>query len=113
MKRLSSSRPLAALAAHLPAFAHEGMLHDGCAAGQVFAAGDITVTGAFTRATLPNARSARGYLTIENDRSTADRLRRSHRSRPDRRVPQHDDRGRHDEDGAGRQMASRFLPAAA
>jgi periplasmic copper chaperone A len=58
----------------LPAAAHEGMLHDGCAPGQTFTTGDITVTGAFTRATLPSAQVGAGYMTIENRSTTADRL---------------------------------------
>ncbi len=52
-------KPIAAAVAlclfTVPAFAHEGMLHDGCPAGQTFSAGDISVTGAFSRAMLPNA----------------------------------------------------------
>jgi copper(I)-binding protein len=57
-----------------PVLAHEGMLHDGCPGGQTFAAGDITVSGAFTRATLPDAPVGAGYLTIENAGVSADRL---------------------------------------
>ena len=49
-----------------PAFAHEGMNHSGCPTGQSFAIGDITVSGAFTRATLPDAPVGAGYLTITN-----------------------------------------------
>lgn len=56
------------------ALAHEGMMHDGCPAGQTFAAGDITVSGGFTRATLPNAPVGAGYLTIVNAGTEADRL---------------------------------------
>jgi copper(I)-binding protein len=58
----------------VPAFAHEGMLHDGCPAGQTFSAGDISVTGAFSRAMLPNAPVGAGYMTITNAGSAADRL---------------------------------------
>ena len=58
----------------LPAFAHHGVMHDGCPAGQVFTAGDISVTGAYTRAMLPGAPSAGGYLTISNSGSDADTL---------------------------------------
>jgi copper(I)-binding protein len=61
-------------AAALPAFAHEGMVHEGCPTGQSFTAGDITVSGAFTRATLPDAPVGAGYLTISNAGSEADRL---------------------------------------
>lgn len=57
-----------------PAFAHEGVLHDGCPAGQSFAAGGITVTGAYVRATPKGARSAGGYLTIANTGTSADTL---------------------------------------
>lgn len=57
-----------------PAFAHMGMRHEGCAANQVFTAGDLTVSGAFSRATLPNAKVGGGYLTIENKGNTPDRL---------------------------------------
>lgn len=57
-----------------PAFAHEGMNHDGCPTGQSFAVGDITVSGAFTRATLPDAPVGAGYLTISNAGTDADRL---------------------------------------
>ncbi|HEV7277961.1 MAG TPA: copper chaperone PCu(A)C [Devosiaceae bacterium] len=65
---------LAAAAGPLAANAHEGLDHDGCAAGQVFAAGDLEITGAFSRATLPAAKVAGGYLTIENRGTGPDRL---------------------------------------
>jgi copper(I)-binding protein len=58
----------------VPARSHEGMLHDGCATGQTFNAGDISVTGAFSRAMLPNAPVGAGYMTITNAGTTADRL---------------------------------------
>lgn len=57
-----------------PAFAHMGMKHGGCPADQVFAAGNITITGAYARATLPQAKIGGGYLTIVNKGPTADRL---------------------------------------
>jgi periplasmic copper chaperone A len=63
-----------ALAIAPAVFAHEGMLHEGCAAAQTFAAGDITVTGAFTRAMLPNAPVGAGYMSIANAGSEPDRL---------------------------------------
>ncbi len=63
-----------ALAVAPSTFAHEGMLHEGCPAGQTFAAGDITVTGAFTRAMLPNAPVGAGYMSIANAGSEPDRL---------------------------------------
>jgi periplasmic copper chaperone A len=64
----------AAFAFATPALAHSGMMHDGCPPGQTFTAGDITVTGAFSRATLPNAKSAGGYMLIENAGTTPDHL---------------------------------------
>jgi copper(I)-binding protein len=66
--------PLALVLLSTPAFAHEGMIHDGCATGQTFAAGDITVSGGFTRATLANAQVGAGYMTITNAGSAPDRL---------------------------------------
>lgn len=57
-----------------PAFAHAGVVHHGCETGQGFAAGDIAVTGAFTRATLPGAKTAGGFMTIVNAGAEADRL---------------------------------------
>lgn len=64
----------AVLALATPAFAHAGMMHDGCPPEQSFTAGDLTVTGAFSRATLPNAKTAGGFLVIENAGQTPDRL---------------------------------------
>jgi len=58
----------------LPARSHEGMVHEGCAAGQTFATDELTVSGAFTRATLPGAGVAAGYLTITNAGTRPDRL---------------------------------------
>lgn len=72
--KLSALAPLALLVLSAPAFAHEGMIHDGCATGQTFTAGDLTVTGAFTRATLEGAKVAAGYLTVTNAGSTPDHL---------------------------------------
>ena len=57
-----------------PTLAHEGLVHDGCPAGQVFTAGDLTITGAYTRAMLPQAKVGGGYLTIENKGTAPDRL---------------------------------------
>jgi copper(I)-binding protein len=62
------------LLSSLPAAAHHGLVHEGCPVGQQFAAGDITVTGAFTRAMLPGAPAAGGYMTISNTGSSADTL---------------------------------------
>ena len=56
------------------AFAHHDVLHDGCPSGQTFTVGDIAVTGAFTRAMLPGAPSAGGYMVITNSGAAADRL---------------------------------------
>ena len=56
------------------ALAHEGVIHEGCATGQRFTQGDLTVTGAYMRATLKGAQSAGGYLTIANTGTTADIL---------------------------------------
>jgi copper(I)-binding protein len=64
----------AALAFASPAFAHAGVDHNGCPAGQSFTAGDITVTGAFTRATLPGAKTGGGFMTITNAGTAPDRL---------------------------------------
>ncbi|MDB5541946.1 MAG: hypothetical protein JWQ89_3673, partial [Devosia sp.] len=57
-----------------PALATEGLVPEGCPTGQVFTAGDLTITGAYTRATLPQAQVGGGYLTIENKGTTPDRL---------------------------------------
>jgi periplasmic copper chaperone A len=56
-----------------PVHAHEGLVHEGCVAEAV-EAGDLTISGAFTRAMLPNAKAAGGYVTIENKGSADDRL---------------------------------------
>lgn len=56
------------------AIAHQGVLHKGCAFGQSFATGDLTVTGAFVRATPKGAQSAGGYLAVTNNGSAADVL---------------------------------------
>lgn len=58
----------------MPVRGHDGVVHDGCAPGQNFAAGDLTVSGGFTRATLPDAPVGAGYLTIVNGGAEADRL---------------------------------------
>ena len=72
--KLIALAPLALVLLAAPAFAHEGMLHDGCATGQTFAAGDISVTGAFTRAMLAAAKVGAGYMTIGNAGTAPDRL---------------------------------------
>lgn len=45
-----------------------------CPTGQTFTQGDITVSGAFSRATPPNAQSAGGYLSIHNAGAADDTL---------------------------------------
>lgn len=72
-----------------PAFAHSPAAHPatGCehagaitsaemqmTAAQTVTLGDLEITGAFTRATLPNAPVAGGYLTISNTGTADDRL---------------------------------------
>lgn len=54
------------------AFAHDGVIHAGCPVGQSFTSGDITVSGAFVRATPKGAQSAGAYLTVTNSGSAAD-----------------------------------------
>jgi copper(I)-binding protein len=66
--------PLALVALASPAFAHQGMLHDGCPPGQTFTVGDITVTDAFSRAMLAQAKVGAGYMTIANAGTAPDRL---------------------------------------
>lgn len=51
----------------------EAMVHEHGAAGEV-TVGDLTLSGAFARATLPNAPVGGGYVTITNNGETADRL---------------------------------------
>lgn len=72
--RLAALAALLSLAAPLPAFAHNGLVHQGCPVGQSFVAGALTVTGAYTRAMAPNAGAAGGYLDIANGGSEADTL---------------------------------------
>jgi copper(I)-binding protein len=74
MARFRLTAFAAFIALSTPAFAHEGILHDGCPTGQSFAAGGITVTGAYARATPKGAQSAGGYLTIANTGPVADTL---------------------------------------
>jgi len=76
MTLLRSAALAALLLVSLPslASAHHDVVNGGCAAGQVFNAGDITVTGAFTRATPASAQSAGGYFTISNSGASADTL---------------------------------------
>lgn len=57
-----------------PAHAHEGLVHDGCSPGQTFAAAGLEISGAFTRAMLPGARSAGGYMHVTNTGTEPDKL---------------------------------------
>lgn len=69
--RSAAVAALILVAAPSLAFAHHGVIHTGCPTGQTFTAGDITVSGAFVRATPKGAQSAGGYLTISNAGSAA------------------------------------------
>jgi copper transport protein len=70
--------PAAALASSmllsLPAAAADSGVVASCATGQSFTAGDIVVTGAYSRATLKGAKSAAGYLLVTNHGSAADTI---------------------------------------
>ncbi len=64
-----------------PAFAHDGKSHDAktqeahsAHAAPAVTIGAIEITGAFTRATLPNAPVAGGFLTLTNTGAEDDRL---------------------------------------
>ena len=65
-----------------PAHAHDGVDHDKAAhqddhtghACDEITLGDLTITGPFTRATLPNAPVAGGFLTLTNKGAEDDRL---------------------------------------
>jgi copper(I)-binding protein len=65
MNRLLSAAAMAAILL----FAAPASAHD-----QVVTAGTLQLTGAFTRATLPNAPVGGGYVTITNTGAEADRL---------------------------------------
>ena len=64
MLRLLRTALAAAILVVTPAFAHNGVVH----------LGPINISLPFTRATLPNAPVAGGFLTIENTGTEADRL---------------------------------------
>ena len=64
MLRLLRAALAAAILVVTPAFAHNGVVH----------LGDINISLPFTRATLPNAPVAGGFLTIENTGTESDRL---------------------------------------
>lgn len=74
MKRFLAPALLGLALIATPAFAHNGLIHEGCPTGQVFTAGDLTISGAYTRAMLPQAKVGGGYMTIENKGSAPDRL---------------------------------------
>ena len=64
MLRLLRTALAAAILVVTPAFAHNGVVHLGA----------INISLPFTRATLPNAPVAGGFLTIENTGTEPDRL---------------------------------------
>ena len=64
MLRLLRAALAAAILVVTPAFAHNGVIH----------LGNINISLPFTRATLPNAPVAGGFLTIENTGTESDRL---------------------------------------
>ena len=64
MLRLLRTALAAAILVVTPAFAHNGVVH----------LGPINISLPFTRATLPNAPVAGGFLTIENTGTEPDRL---------------------------------------
>ena len=64
MIRLVRAAAAAAILLAVPAFAHNGVVH----------LGSINISLPFTRATLPNAPVAGGFLTIENTGAEPDRL---------------------------------------
>ncbi|WP_196259068.1 copper chaperone PCu(A)C [Pelagibacterium limicola] len=71
MKIVASGILLISLLGAVPAFAHDA--HAGRAA-DIIRVGDLELSGAFTRATLPNQPVGAGYLTITNGGETEDRL---------------------------------------
>lgn len=77
-RKLIPAALAAALCAGLPgfAFAQSSTMHaaQSVPAGPVVTLGDLSLSGAFTRATLPAARSGGGYVTITNSGTEADRL---------------------------------------
>ena len=63
-RRFRAAAIVSALLLVAPALAHNGVVHHG----------PLNISVPFTRATLPNAPVAGGYLTIENTGDAADRL---------------------------------------
>ena len=78
MKIFTSSLMALALLGGAPAVAHDPQGHGASAEMTAHAEavqfGDLEIEGAFTRATLPNAPVAGGYLTITNNGDIDDRL---------------------------------------
>ena len=70
---LSGALALLLLASPLPAFAQHND-HAAATDPASIALGDLEISGAFTRATLPNAPVGAGYLTIANSGASDDRL---------------------------------------
>lgn len=67
---------LALFALATPAYTHDGVDHDhtGHQDCDEITLGGLTITGPFTRATLPNAPVAGGFLTLTNTGADDDRL---------------------------------------
>lgn len=77
MKTLLSSILALSLLGAVPAFAHDMSTHGDPAIqhdGEAVHVGDLEITGAFTRATLPNQPTGGGYLTITNHGDAEDTL---------------------------------------
>jgi copper(I)-binding protein len=74
MNRFSLGALLGLFLLGSPAFAHEGVMHAGCATGQSFSAGLVSVAGAYLRATPPGAKAAGAYLTLINNGNESDTL---------------------------------------
>ncbi|HWA18245.1 MAG TPA: copper chaperone PCu(A)C [Devosia sp.] len=58
----------------VPALAQGGLVPEGCATGQSFSTGPVTVSGAYLRATPPGAKAAGAYLTLTNTGTESDTL---------------------------------------
>ena len=75
MRLITLAAMLAALALPItPAISHEGLVHEGCDPAATYTLGDLTVSGGFSRAMLPNAPAAGGYITIANAGTSDDTL---------------------------------------
>jgi copper(I)-binding protein len=73
-KRVAVTALLILTTSTSPLFAHQGLVHEGCGSEATFTSGDISVTDAFTRAMLPQAKVGGGYMSISNAGSAPDRL---------------------------------------